>query len=186
MLIHTATKPLGPVDCAELTRQVLSLDASAWTADLTRQLEHEVHAQTQSIVLVSCDGWPRIVTSHGSGWPLLHAQAAPVMDEIIARHYVARGTIIRSMVVRLPGGARIARHRDSHPSFGVAHRIHVPLITHPSVEFIVNGERVPPRPHFAFELNNHMPHQVINRGTEPRVHLIFDYIPGPRSAPQPD
>lgn len=184
MLIHTATQPLGPVDCAELTRQVLSLDEREWVADRARQLEHEVHAQTQSIVLVSCDGWPEISISHGSGWSLLSAYATPVMNDIIARHYAPGGTIIRSMVVRLPGGARIARHRDSHPSFGVAHRIHVPLTTNSTVEFIVNGERVPPRPHFAFELNNHMLHQVTNRGTEHRIHLIFDYLPGSPSKAQ--
>jgi hypothetical protein len=177
VLIHAATRPLGPVDCAELTRQVLALDESAWAAEPTRQLEHDVHAQTQSILLLSCYGWPDVTVVQCAGWPLLQAAALPVIDGIISNHYVAGGTLLRAMVVRLPAGARIAKHRDSHPSFASAHRIHVPLVTNPSVEFVVNGERVPPRAHFGFELNNNVLHQVVNRGGEHRIHLIFDYLP---------
>lgn len=177
MLIHAATRPLGPVDCVELTRQVLALDDSAWAADPQRQLEHDVHAQTQSILLLSCHGWPDVTVVECAGWPLLHAAALPVMNEIINQHYVAGGTLLRAMVVRLPAGARIAKHRDSHPSFAAAHRIHVPLVTNSQVEFLVNGERVPPRAHFGFELNNSVLHQVVNRGQEHRIHLIFDYLP---------
>lgn len=177
MLIHTATRPLGPVDCVELARQVLALDENAWAADPQRQLEHDVHAQTQSILLLSCHGWPDVTVVQCSGWPLLHEAALPVMNEIIGRHYVSGGMYLRAMMVRLPAGARIAKHRDSHPSFAAAHRIHVPLVTNPSVEFLVNGERVPPRVHFGFELNNNVLHQVVNRGQEHRIHLIFDYLP---------
>lgn len=177
MLIHTATRPLGPVDCVELTRQVLALEESAWAADPQRQLEHDVHAQTQSVLLLSCHGWPDVTVVQCAGWPLLHEAALPVMNEIIGKNYVSGGMFLRAMMVRLPAGARIARHRDSHPSFAAAHRIHVPLVTNPSVEFLVNGERVPPRVHFGFELNNNVLHQVVNRGQEHRIHLIFDYLP---------
>ncbi|MBL8271923.1 aspartyl/asparaginyl beta-hydroxylase domain-containing protein [Steroidobacter sp.] len=177
MLIHAATRPLGPVDCAELTRQVLALDESAWAADPQRQVEHDVHAQTQSVLLLSCHGWPEVNVVQCAGWPLLQAAALPVMHEVVAKHYVPGGTLLRAMVVRLPAGARIAKHRDSHPSFAAAHRIHVPLVTNPAVEFVVNGERVPPRAHFGFELNNNVLHQVVNRGQQARIHLIFDYLP---------
>jgi hypothetical protein len=50
-------------------------------------------------------------------------------------------------------------------------------LTNPEVEFIVGTERIPPLPHHAFELNNSMPHSVINNGATARVHLIFDYSP---------
>jgi hypothetical protein len=53
----------------------------------------------------------------------------------------------------------------------------VPLVTNPEVEFIVGPERVPPRAHYAFELNNLMFHQVTNRGERARIHFIFDYAP---------
>ena len=84
---------------------------------------------------------------------------------------------MRAMVTRLGPGRRIARHKDSHPSFSVAHRIHIPLVTNPGVEFIVGPELVPPRAHYAFELNNLMMHQVTNNGDTTRIHFIFDYVP---------
>jgi hypothetical protein len=36
---------------------------------------------------------------------------------------------------------------------------------------------VPPRAHYAFELNNLMMHQVTNNGDSTRIHFIFDYAP---------
>jgi hypothetical protein len=115
--------------------------------------------------------------THGNGWDLLAEEATPVMEGILSKHYPPGGTILRAMVTRLGPGCRIARHKDSHPSFTVAHRIHVPLVTNPEVEFIVGPERVPPRAHYAFELNNLMFHQVTNRGEQARIHFIFDYMP---------
>ena len=34
---------------------------------------------------------------------------------------------------------------DTHPSFGVGHRIHVPIITYPRVRFMIDGRPVPAR-----------------------------------------
>lgn len=178
MLIDESTRPLGEYDCSELTRRVLALDESEWHRDPRRQQEYDVHAQTQSVILLFCTGWPKISVARAAGWELLAEAAMPVVDRIITEHYPAGGTIIRAMLARLPPGKRIARHRDSHPSFNIAHRVHLPLQTNPQVEFIVGKELVPPRLHFAFELNNRIEHQVINRGTAHRIHFIFDYVPG--------
>ena len=179
MLLHEATTPLGNFDCRALTEKVLSLGEDAWAGDPRRQQDYDVHAQTQSIILLFCDGWPQLTVSRGNGWDLLAAEAVPVMDAVVESHYPAGGSVIRAMMARLLPGCRIARHMDSHPSFAVAHRIHVPLVTNAGVEFIVGDERVPPRPHFAFELNNRMYHRVANNGDTGRIHFIFDYAPSP-------
>jgi Aspartyl/Asparaginyl beta-hydroxylase len=159
VISHEPTVPLGKVDCQLLADKVMSLEEQSWKMDARRQRDYDVHAQTQSIILLCCDGWP------------------DVMDKVLTRHYPAGGTILRAMVTRLGPGCRIARHKDSHPSFSVAHRIHVPLVTNPDVEFMVGRERVPPRAHHAFELNNLMFHQVTNNGSSVRIHFIFDYAP---------
>lgn len=181
VLSNEPTVPLGKVDCRRLTDKVMSLEEEAWRADAWRQRDHDVHAQTQSIILMFCDGWPDVTVTRGSGWDLLSAEAEPVMEQVLRRHYATGGKILRAMVTRLGPGCRIAIHKDSHPSFAVGHRIHVPLVTNPDVEFIVGTERVPPRAHYAFELNNLMFHQVTNQGDSARIHFIFDYAP-PRAA----
>ena len=177
MISNEPTVPLGIVDCQELTDKVMSLDEDAWRDDSRRQRDYDVHAQTQSIILLFCEGWPEVTVTRGSGWGLLAAEAEPVMDRVLRKHYPTGGKMLRAMVTRLGPGCRIARHKDSHASFAVAHRIHVPLVTNPGVEFIVGPEHVPPRAHYAFELNNLMFHQVTNRGGSTRIHLIFDYAP---------
>ena len=73
--------------------------------------------------------------------------------------------VLRAMFARLLPKCRIERHFDKHPSFAIGHRIHVPLVTNPDVEFIVGEERIPPRANYAFELNNMMPHSVSNNGS---------------------
>lgn len=177
MLIDEPTSPLGEFDCVELTRRVLGVEEEQWHQDARRQQSYDVHAQTQSLILLFCSGWPKITVTRANGWNLLADAAIPLMEQIIAHRYAAGGRVLRAMMTRLPPGARIARHRDSHPSFAIAHRIHVPLQTNPQVEFLVGKEIVPPRAHFAFELNNAVEHQVINRGDTPRIHFIFDYAP---------
>jgi len=177
MLIETPIRELGQVDCLELTQRVLGAPESAWHEDDRRQRDYDVHAQTQSIILTFCEGWPKVQVTKAKGWEVFAGAAVPVMKAIVARHYPPRGSVLRAMFARLQPGCRIARHRDSHPSFSVAHRIHVPLVTNPDVEFIVGTERIPPRAHYAFELNNKMAHEVTNNGTTTRIHLIFDYAP---------
>jgi len=183
VISNEPTAPLGKVDCQQLTDKVMSLDEEAWRADARRQQDYDVHAQTQAIILLFCDGWPEVRVSRGSGWDLLATEAEPVMQQVLERHYAAGGKILRAMLTRLGPGCRIARHKDSHPSFAVAHRIHVPLVTNPDVEFIVGSERVAPRAHYAFELNNLMFHQVTNHGNSARIHFIFDYAPPADHAP---
>jgi hypothetical protein len=177
MLIETPIRTLGHVECGALTRRVAACREEEWRFDSRRQDDYEVHLQTQSIILVFFTGWPQVQVAHAGGWAGFGDLALPIMQEIVARHYPPGGLLLRVILARLLPNCRIDRHVDSHPSFSVAHRIHVPLLTNPDVEFIVGTERIDARAHHAFELNNAMPHSVANNGSTPRVHLIFDYSP---------
>jgi hypothetical protein len=42
---------------------------------------------------------------------------------------------------------------------------------------MVGGERMLIEEGVAFELNNALPHEVVNAGTSARIHFIFDYAP---------
>ena len=178
MNIDTPLRKLGEIDSSTLRNAVLQLDESAWQANRQRQNDYEVHRQTESIVLVFCDGpVDDLVVSREQGWALLADAAVPVMHELIARAYPPGGTIIRAMAAKLLAGGRINPHFDSHPSFRRSHRIHVPLTTNARVRFMIDG-----KPHRfetgqAYEINNQLTHSVINSGSEDRVTFIFDYMP---------
>lgn len=176
--MQKATRSLGAVDCRQLREEVLALPEPVWIEDCQRQVEfRNVHSQTQSILLIFCDGWPEVEISFRKGWTYFGGAAAQLMRDIVAAHYPTGGKVFRAMIARLPPGGRIARHRDLHPSFAASHRIHVPLQTNSEVSFVLGAERIEMREGVAFEIDNLMPHQVENKGAEHRIHFIFDYAP---------
>ena len=178
MNIDSPLKPLGDVPCKALREAILDLDADAWLSNEQRQNDYEVHKQTESIILVFCDGPVHdLVVSKQNGWDVLADTAVPVMHELINRAYPPGGTIIRAMAAKLLSKGRIAPHFDSHPSFRRSHRIHVPITSNPRVRFMIDGRPYRMEVGQAYEINNQKTHSVINSGDEDRITFIFDYLP---------
>lgn len=178
MNIDTPLKSLGDVDVEPLRQAILALDEPAWLDNEDRQHDYEVHRQTQSIVLVFCDGTvDDFVVSKKEGWEHLADIAVPIMHDLIARHYPPGGTIIRAMAANLLAGGRIKPHFDSSASFRRSHRIHVPITTNDRVRFMIDGKPFRLQIGQAYELNNQKTHSVINSGSEDRITFIFDYMP---------
>jgi hypothetical protein len=178
MDIGKPLRELGDVDVEALREAVLAQDESAWLENEHRQQAYDVHHNTQSIVMVFCDGeWPEVTVSRESGWDRLAAEAVPLMHAIISNHYPKGGTIIRAMAANLLAGGRIKPHFDSHPSFRYGHRIHIPLTTSRGVRFMIDGRPYQFEVGKAYELNNQLTHSVMNRSKENRITFIFDYVP---------
>ncbi|MGI9293463.1 MAG: aspartyl/asparaginyl beta-hydroxylase domain-containing protein [Pseudomonadales bacterium] len=170
---------LGELDIDPLRNAILGLPPEAWLDQQYRQQTYDVHRYTESVVLVFTDGvgWPEIEVSRQSGWDLLADVAVPVMQDIIARHYPAGGTIIRAMAAKLLVGGIIKPHTDRHPSFHHGHRIHIPITTNPRVRFMIDGRPYKLQVGQVYEINNQKQHSVMNKGTEDRITFIFDYVP---------
>lgn len=174
MLLETPVRRLGAVDHTALKAAVAEVSAPAWLQDETRQRSFEQHKQTQSLVVLFSNTWPDPAVEKRSGWELLSGPATVLMDQIIKDHYPPGGRVIRAMAAKLLSGGRIALHKDSHPSFAAAHRIHVPLVTHPEVDFVIRGVSNYLEEGVAYEVSNLDYHAVTNRGPD-RIHFIFDY-----------
>ena len=179
MDIDTSLRELGAVDSKPLQELILSQEELAWHEDTYRQQQYDVHSETQSIVMVFThgDNWPNSEIRREPGWDRLADAAIPLMESIVEKHYQPGGTIIRAMAAKLLSGGIIKPHRDKHPSFAAAHRIHVPISANPRVRFMIDG-----RPHqlkvgHAYEVNNQQMHSVVNKGSEDRITFIFDYVP---------
>ena len=179
MDIGEPIRMFGKVGMEQLAEAVLTQDEAAWNENEQRQKDYEVHEQTRSIVLLFADveQWPAIDVTKQPGWDRLAEVALPVMHEIIRNWYPAGGTIIRAMAAKLLAGGRILPHRDSHPSFAVGHRIHVPIVTNPRVRFMIDGRPYQLEVGQAYEINNQKTHSVMNKGTTDRINFIFDYVP---------
>jgi aspartyl/asparaginyl beta-hydroxylase (cupin superfamily) len=129
------------------------------------------------LLFAEISDWPAIEVSKQPGWDRLAMVAVPLMHQIIRNWYPPGGTIIRAMAAKLLAGGRIIPHRDSHPSFGAGHRIHVPIVTNPRVRFMIDGRPYRLEVGQAYEINNQKVHSVMNKGDADRINFIFDYLP---------
>jgi hypothetical protein len=84
-------------------------------------------------------------------------------------------TTVRLM--RLAAGSRIKPHRDSAMGYedGRA-RLHIPVRTHPQVDFRLRDRRVDMHEGECWYLNLNLPHRVFNASPVDRVHLVLDCI----------
>ncbi len=179
MDIDVPIRELGEIDMASLRDAILAQEEAAWHEDEYRQQTYDVHLQTQSIVLLFTDGsdWPDPDIRKEPGWDRLADVAVPLMEDILAKHYPPGGTIIRAMAAKLLPGGKITPHHDSHPSFHCGHRIHIPIQTNSRVRFMIEGRPYKFEVGQAYEINNQKQHSVMNKGSEDRIHFIFDYVP---------
>lgn len=81
----------------------------------------------------------------------------------------------------MPPDAVVPVHHDTGAWVGKSHRMHIPIFTDPSVEFVVGAnEQSMTRYEFKqanlYELNNASKHRVHNHWGDHRVHMIFDYV----------
>lgn len=182
MQISGRTRALGAVNHEPLKQAALSLDEEVWHLESLRSAQ-PLRKDVNSVVLVFCNGWQPIRVERRSGWEYLHEVAMPLASSIISDHYQVGGQLLRVMVARLVVNGTIKPHIDHHPSFAVGHRIHVPLVTNPQVEFLVDDQAVIMQEGQAYELNNLLVHSVRNNGDEDRIHLIFDYMEPQNAAP---
>ena len=79
--------------------------------------------------------------------------------------------------LRLKAGSVIKEHRDHELGFEDGEvRLHVPVITNPDVEFVLNQVRVVMNEGECWYLNVNQPHRVANRGAADRIHLVIDCV----------
>ncbi len=79
--------------------------------------------------------------------------------------------------LRLKAGSTIKEHRDHELGFEDGEvRLHIPVITNPGVEFVLNQVRVIMNEGDCWYLNVNHPHRVANRGATDRIHLVIDCV----------
>lgn len=78
-------------------------------------------------------------------------------------------------LLHLSAGGRIETHVDSPLTFqhGIL-RLHIPIVTHPDVEFVIGGHRCAWRPGELWWGDFSQPHHVYNHSPINRVHLVMD------------
>jgi hypothetical protein len=91
-----------------------------------------------------------------------------ILDELACPKQVVR-------LLWLPPGGKIGAHRDSMIGFTAGHlRLHVPIVTHPKVAFLLGGERVRWSEGELWYGAFQETHSVVNESDINRVHMVID------------
>ncbi len=103
---------------------------------------------------------------------LLHS--SPLFREILLQF---KCPLLAVRLLKLNAGATIKEHKDADLQFekGEA-RIHIPIITHPLVEFYLDKERINMQEGECWYMNFNLPHSIINNSPVNRVHLVIDVV----------
>lgn len=80
----------------------------------------------------------------------------------------------RSRLMRLAPGAQVPQHCDVSYHWKHRARIHIPLITAPTVRFFCGMKSVHMGAGEAWIFDNWRPHRVVNGSTHERIHLVAD------------
>ncbi|MGE0735264.1 MAG: aspartyl/asparaginyl beta-hydroxylase domain-containing protein [Alphaproteobacteria bacterium] len=84
--------------------------------------------------------------------------------------------VMRVHLAELPPGQVIKPHFDGN-ILAYTHRLHVPLVTHAGVKFIIDGKSFFLEVGRLYDLNNVLVHSVVNDSDVMRIHLLIDMLP---------
>lgn len=157
-------------DTAALAAEVAALPRSAW-------VPHPNKFPGNDAV--------RLISTGGKPTDAFDGAQAPT-ENLLACHYIMEmmaelgGVWGRSRLMGLAAGAEVPAHIDSHYYWRTHLRIHIPVITNPGVEFTCGGETVHMEAGECWVFDSFRRHEVHNRGSQHRVHLVLDTVGGAR------
>lgn len=153
--------------CAEtLAAEVNALPDSAWV------LHPNKFPGNEAVRLITPDGL-QTDQFHGAMKPTEYLALCPYVTEVMS---AIGGVWGRSRLMGLAPGAEVTPHVDAHYHWHTHLRIHVPLITNPGVEFTCGDETVHMAPGECWTFDSFRWHEVHNRGSKRRVHLVLDTV----------
>ncbi|MGZ3417662.1 MAG: aspartyl/asparaginyl beta-hydroxylase domain-containing protein [Polyangiales bacterium] len=106
--------------------------------------------------------------------PTRALEVAPYLREVVDSFGTEKHAV---RVLTLDPGARIFEHYDPASTIdtGVV-RLHVPIVTHRDVEFVLAGRRTRWKPGELWYGDFSFPHHAHNKSPVARVHLVMDLV----------
>ena len=157
-------------DAEAIAAEVRALPTSAWTAHPTGFVGNEA-------VRLITPGGELSDAIEGPMGPTIHLQQCQYVRAILAEIGAVWG---RSRFMGLGAGGQVPNHVDIHYYWRTHWRIHVPVITNPGVHFTCGGETVHMAAGECWVFDSFRWHDVQNRGSEQRIHLVIDTVGGGR------
>jgi len=156
-------------DAQALAAEVQAIDESAWRPHPAG------HAGNDALLLVTVGGDPNSDSTSGPMRATEHLRRCPYLMQVMEKIGATWG---RSRLMRLSGRAEVSTHVDINYYWRERARVHVPIVTQPTVRFVCGEAEVNMRAGECWIFDTWAEHNVINDHYLSRIHLVADTVGG--------
>ncbi|MEO9080090.1 MAG: aspartyl/asparaginyl beta-hydroxylase domain-containing protein [Rhodanobacter sp.] len=154
-------------DAVRLLAEVNALDQRCW-------LDHPQKLPGNfSLPLISVEGDPHSDAIAGPMRPTPSLARCSYLMQVLDRLGAVWG---RTRLMKLSGRAEVPPHADISYYWRERVRVHVPILTKPTVRFLCGDAEVNMAPGECWIFDTWRPHQVINAADAERIHLVADTV----------
>lgn len=158
-------------DAAALAAEINAIEESHWRP------HPQGFAGNSMLPLVAVNGDPDDESFAGAMQPTQYLQRCPYLGQVFAS---IGATVGRSRLMRLAGQAEVTRHADQGYYWAERVRVHVPIVTQPTVRFECGGVAINMAAGECWIFDTWRQHRVLNDASASRVHLVIDTVGGGR------
>jgi hypothetical protein len=156
-------------DAQRLATEIAALDNSLWKP-------HPQGFEGNSMLpLVAVEGDPNNEGFAGPMRPTPALERCAYLSQVFSS---LQATVGRSRLMRLSGHAEVTRHVDQGYYWAERVRVHIPVLTQPTVVFECGNTRVNMAPGECWIFDTWRQHRVINDAEQSRIHLVIDTVGG--------
>ena len=156
-------------DAGALASEIAAIGEGAWRP------HPQGYEGNSALPLVSVDGDPANDAARGAMLPTPHLEACPYLMQAMQSIGAVWG---RTRLMRLSGQAEVRPHVDINYYWREHMRVHVPIVTQPTVQFHCGGAVLNMAAGECWIFDTWRLHRVINDDHRSRIHLVADTVGG--------
>ena len=154
-------------DAGRLAAEIQALDASCW------RKHPQNFPGNFALPLIAVNGDPDVDAINGPMRPTSYLEQCPYLTQVLHRLGAVWG---RTRLMKLSGHAEVTPHADVSYYWRERTRVHVPILTKPTVRFICGDSEVNMAAGECWIFDTWRNHRVINGDDDERIHLVADTV----------
>lgn len=156
-------------DAEALRAEVLAIGEESWRP------HPQGYPGNDALTLITTAGDPESDELGGAMLPTPHLLRCPYLMQVLES---IGGTWGRTRLMRLSGQAEVSPHVDVNYYWRERHRVHVPILTQPTVRFLCGDDEINMAEGECWIFDTWRLHRVINDADRARIHLVADTVGG--------